>query len=93
MGRKGREQLGNCPGTGLNHLRGGLIVLPLSGVTSRIFPSSPDDVVAAWSQAAGWGCCLVPEIVKAGRNWSVELDTKKAAVRGFGAVATRREQM
>lgn len=93
MGREGREQLGNCPGTGLNHLRGGLILLPLSGVTARIFPSSPDDVVAAWSQAAGWGSCLVPEIVKAGRNWSAELDTKKAAVRGLGAVATRREQM
>lgn len=41
---------------------------PLSGVTSESFPSSPDELVAAWSQAAGCGHCLAPEIVKAGRR-------------------------
>lgn len=68
MGRKAREWLENCPGTGLNNLRGSPVLQPLSGVTSKSFPSSPDELVAAWSQAAEGGCCLAPEIVKTGRR-------------------------
>lgn len=41
---------------------------PLPRVTSKSFPSSPGELVAAWSKAAGCGHCLVPEIVKAGRR-------------------------